>query len=129
MRPEQLVALKNVCCSQEEIQTVFNNPAVFNFSSKFKAYVTLCVAKEGDDKYVWTACVRLANQAKRNFKSSALWTIQEKIKARNILLDQLDGVGAELGQEEFNSRKGMHFNKLLTPEEKWVVLRPAVLGN
>lgn len=129
MRPEQLVALKNVCYSEEELQEIWNNPAVFKFNDKFQAWVTLCVAKEGTDKLSWVCCVRLANPKKRNFKSAALWTIQEKIKARSILIDQLDGVGMAIGEEEFTNTKGMFLTKRLTEEEREVVFRPALLGN
>jgi hypothetical protein len=129
MRPEQLLALQNVCYSQEDLQNIWDNPAPFNFSKKHEAWVTMCVAKEGADKLLWTACVRLANPVRRNFKSSALWTTHERIKARNMLYDQLDGVGSFLGEEEFTSKKGMHLNKRLTEEERDVVFRPHILGS
>ena len=128
MRPEQLLALQSVCDSQEELQKVWDNPAVFNFNKKFQAWVTLCVAYD-NNKFKWTACVRLANPKKCNFKSTVLWQINERLKARSILLDQLDGVGAVLGEEEFASTKGLFLCRLLTPEEKGLVLKPQLLGN
>ncbi len=130
MKPEHLVALQNICQSQEDLQKVWDNPAIYKFNDKYQAWVTLCVAEDGPDKeLVWTCCVRLANPAKRNFKSQKLWTTHERIKARNILLDQLAGVGTTLGEVEFTTISGMHFNKRLTPEERDIMLRPHILGN
>lgn len=129
MRPEQRLKLNNVCYSQEDLQKIWDNPAIFKFNHKFQAWVTLCVAKEGQDKLVWTAGVRLANRVRRNFKSVALWTIHERLKARSILIDQLDGVGSVLGEEEFNSTKAIHPNRNLTSEERNIVLAPHLLGN
>lgn len=130
MRPEHRLALQNVCKSQEDLQKIWDNPAVFKFNSKLQAWVTMCVAEDGPDKHlVWTTCVRLANPAKRNFKSVVLWTAHERLKARSILIDQLDSVGQALREEEFTSTKGMHLNKRLTSEERDIILRPHILGN
>lgn len=130
MRPEQLIALKNICNSQEDLQAMWDNPAVFKFNDKYQAWVTLCVAPDGPDKkLVWSVCVRLCNPKKGNFKSAGLWTVHEKLKARSILLDQLDGVGNVLGEDLFTSTKGLHLNRKLTPEENGFVLKPHLLGN
>lgn len=130
MRPEQRLALDNICKTQEDLQTVWDNPAIFKFNHKYQAWVTLCLAEDGPDKHlVWTTAVRLANPVKRNFKAVALWTISERLKARSILLDQLEGVGALLGEEEYTSTKAMHLNRMLTPKEKGIILAPHILGN
>lgn len=132
MRPEHRLALQTICKTQEDLQKMWDNPAIFKFNDKFQAWVTMCVAEDGNEpnkELVWTACVRLANPKKRNFKSTVFWTTHEKLKARSILIDQLDSVGQALGEEEFTSTKGMHLNKKLTAEERDIVLRPQLLGN
>lgn len=130
MRPEHLVALQNICKTQEDLQKVWDNPAVFKFNDKFQIWVTMCVAEDGPDKtLVWTACVRLADPKRRKFKSAAVWTAHETVKARTILFDQLAEVGQALGEEEFSSTKGLHLNKKLTPEEHGIVLKPHILGH
>lgn len=128
MKPEHRLALQTVCRTQEDLQKVWNNPAVYRFNNKLQAWVTMCVAEDGG-KLVWTACVRLANPKKRNFKSRKLWTISETLKARSILINELDGVGSSLGEEEFSSTKGLHLARKLTAEERDIVLRPELLGN
>jgi hypothetical protein len=132
MKPEHLVALQNVCKTQDDLQKIWDNPAVFKFNDKFQIWVTMCVAEEGNEPHkelVWTACVRLADPKRRKFKASAVWTAHERLRARAILFDQLAEVGQELGEEEFNSTKAMHLNKKLTPEERGIVLKPHILGH
>lgn len=132
MRPEHVLALQHPCKSQEDLQKIWDNPAIFNFSKKYKAWVTTCVAYDGGleaEHLKWAACIRLANHTKQNFKSVALWTISERLRARSILIDQLAEVGSILGEEEFRTTNGLHFNKKLTAEEVGVVLKPHLLGN
>lgn len=130
MNEIQRLALENVCKTQEDLQKVWDTPAIFKFGTSHQAWVTLCVAQDGPNKdLVWAVAVRLANPKKRNFKSTKLWTTAERLKVRSILLDQLLGVGSPLGEEEFDTTKAMHINKRLTAEERDIILRPHILGH
>lgn len=128
MNQKQRKALEKVCRTQEDLQAVWDKPELFKFGSRILC-VTLCVAEDGPNKeLVWAAAVRIANPKKQNFKSVVLWSLQEKLKARAILLNELEGIGAVLGEEEFASKKAMHINKRLTTEERNIMLRPHILG-
>lgn len=130
MRPDQLLALQNICKTQEDLQVVWNNPWVFKLNNKFQLWVTMCVAADGPDKnLVWTACARLANLTRKSFKNRKLWTAHEILKARTVLIDRLYGVGTSLGEEEFDTTTAMHINRCLNAEEKNIVLKPHILGH
>lgn len=128
MRAEQREALEHVCDTQEKLAQRWANPQVYRFGKLRQIWVMLCVAVDGG-KFVWSVSARIANPGKRNFKSVALWTTSERLRARSILIDQLDGVGLLLGEEEFESTKALHINRKLTEEEYSIVMSPQILGN
>lgn len=128
MRAEQREALEHVCDTQEKLAQRWANPQVYKFGKFRQIWVMLCVAVDGG-KFVWSVSTRIANLRKRNFKSVALWTTSERLRVRSILLDQLNGVGSVLGEEEFESSKALHINRKLTEEEYSIVMSPQILGN
>lgn len=131
MNQTQKLALAAVCKTQDDLQVVWNNPAVFKFSKKYQAYVTMCVVEEsvGDEepKLKWTAGIRLANPLKKTFKPTSTWMQDERWQAQRMLDDQLQGVGGtEI--EQFDTRVGMHLNKNVTPAEAVLIYSPNLLA-
>lgn len=128
MRAEQREALEHVCDTQEKLAQRWANPQVYKFGKFRQIWVMLCVAVDGG-KFVWSVSTRIANLRKRNFKNVSLWTASERLRARSILIDQLDGVGSLLGEDEFETTKALHINRKLIEAEYGVVMAPQILGN
>ncbi len=131
MTPGQAWALTHPIKSTEELQALLNKPKIFKFPSQVVARiaaVVTCVAQEADG-YKWTTNVRVVIPKNRKTRPPAKWLPFERNTVLRMLYSELEGVGLEESDVQWDTDHSAWMTRKLTGAELTEMVKPNILGN